>query len=94
MIADYCNQYAVWKCKIGTNEYGEAEYAEPVSIKCRKEQKTRLILNSKGEQVLSDTRLYTVTPIKVDDLIDDRIVISVLDLPDLEGKIEGYEVSL
>lgn len=94
MIADYCNQEATWKHKIGTNEYTEAEYAEPVNIKCRKEQKTRLILNPKGEQVLSDTRLYTVTPVKVDDLIDERIVISVLDLPDLEGNMEGYEVSL
>lgn len=94
MMEDYCPDSVVWKHIVNSNAYNEPEYAEPMTIKCRKEQKVRLVRNKNGEQVVSDTRLYTVSPIEIDDLIDDRVVISVLTLKDLDGSIEGYEVML
>jgi hypothetical protein len=94
MIEDYCNQTAVWKHVIDSNAYNEPVYGAPVSIKCRKEQKIRLVRNKNGEQVVSDTRLYTTFPVQIDDLIDERVVISVIEMSDLEGQAEGYEVVL
>lgn len=94
MIEDYCNQSAVWKHISDSNEYNEPVYSEPVTIKCRKEQKFKLVKNKLGQEVVSDTKLTTVMPVQVDDLIDDRTVISVLSLVDFDGNTEGYEVML
>lgn len=107
-MEDYCNQTVIWKHITGSNEYSESVYADPLTIKCRKEQKIRLVRNKTGEQVTSDTRLYIPYPlrdaegwkliagysIEVDDLLDGRVVISILEQTDLDGKVEGYEVML
>jgi hypothetical protein len=94
MMADYCNQSAVWKKAVGPNEYAETIYADPVGIPCRKEIKLRLVRDKNGNQVVSDTRLFTPEQIQVDDLIDDRVVISAQPSIDLDGNTDGYEVSL
>jgi len=94
MIEDYCNQSVVWKHLTDSNEYSEPVYAEPITIKCRKEQKIKLIRNKFGKEVVSDTKITTTSPVQVDDLLDNITVISVLSLVDFDGKVEGYEVMI
>lgn len=96
MIEDYCTEEAVWKHLTDTNEYNEPIYAASATIKCRIEQKIKLIKNKFGKEVVSDTKITTTSkfPVQVDDLIDERTVISVLTIKDFDGKVEGYEVML
>ncbi len=94
MISDYCNQKAVWKHKTGNNEYNEAIYADPVSISVRKVEKVTLVRDKTGAQVVSSTTIYTTAAVKVDDVIDDLVVIAVLASPDLDGNVEVYKVAL
>jgi hypothetical protein len=94
MMEDYCPDSAVWKRVVNSSVYNDPEYAAPVVIECQKEEKIRLVRNKFGVQVVSDTTLRTVSHVEIDDLIDDRVVISVLTMKDLDGEIEGYEVML
>lgn len=94
MIKDYCNQTGVWKQLTTTDEYGNNSYAVPETISCRIEQKTRLMRTKDGKEVSSDTKVITPSPIKIDDLFNDRVVISVTNMTDLDGNIQGYEVYL
>jgi hypothetical protein len=94
MMADYCNQKAMWKHKTGNNEYNEATYADSVNIDVRKVEKITLVRNKSGVQVVSNTTVYTPTAVQVDDLIDDLVVITILSSPNLDGNIEGYKVAL
>lgn len=93
MISDYCNQSAIWKHITGHDKYTQPIYSQ-TNILVRKEQKTRLVRNKSGVQVISNTTLFTNVTVKVDDLIDDMVVIAVSDMAGLNGSIEGYEVML
>ena len=94
MIKDYCNQKAIWLHKTESNEFNEDSYAEPVTIDVRKVEKITLVRNKNGEQVVSNTIVYTPEAVQVDDLIDDLVVIAILSMPDLDGNVEGYKVAL
>ena len=94
MIADYCNEKAQWKHLTGNDEYGDPVYAPPVTIDCRIERKHRLVRDRQGNQVVSDSRIYTPSPVKCDDVVNDRVVIADEDIKDLDGNVEGYVVYL
>ncbi|WP_350347258.1 hypothetical protein ABIQ69_11515 [Agromyces sp. G08B096] len=42
-----------------TNGYGEPQYAAPAVVACFTEAKRRLVRSSTGEEVVSETTLYT-----------------------------------
>lgn len=88
MLSDYLGQICTLKYKIGTNTYNEAIYEER-EIVCRLVDKFKVILNSKGEEVVSSGVVQCVEHIKTGDLINDRKVISVSYMTGLDG-IVGY----
>lgn len=44
---------------LGTNGYGADTFASPVTVPCFVEGKRRLVRNSTGAEVISETTLYT-----------------------------------
>lgn len=97
MIEGYLNQRAVWKRKIGSNEYGEPETSSK-SIKVRWEGKRRLVKDNEGREVVSEARVFCVEPVKPGDILkyEDREwpVIAVSTVPDLGGKEAYREVAV
>jgi hypothetical protein len=97
MIEGYLNQRAVWKRKIGQNEYGEPETSSK-SIKVRWEGKRRLVRDNHGQEVVSEARVFCVEPVKPGDILkyEDREwpVIAVSTVPDLSGKEAYREVAV
>lgn len=94
MLEDYCNQTATWKHVIGTDGYTQAIYDSEVEIACRIEDKIKLVRDKTGTQVVSSTTIYTPSLIKLDDIVNGRVVIAVQNLTGLDGEIEGYTVYL
>jgi hypothetical protein len=98
MITEYMNQAVIWKAKGAVNDSNEPTYAADATIACRFEYKRRLVRNKTGEQVISEARLFTESPVKPDDLITfdsiDWVVIAVANQPDLDGTVLFYEVNM
>ncbi len=88
MIEGYLNQRAVWKRKIGQNEYGEPETSSK-TIKVRWEGKRRLVRDNEGREVVSEARVFCVEPVKPGDLLEyagrEWPVIAVSTVPGLDG---------
>jgi hypothetical protein len=97
VIDGYMNQSVIWKSKGDVNEYNEPTYTGS-TIQCRFEYKRRLVRNKQGQEVISEARLFTSSPVKPDDLIThdsiNWVVIAVADQPNLDGSIEFYEVMM
>ena len=97
MIEGYLNQRAVWKRKIGKNEYGEPETKQK-TIKVRWEGKRRLVRDNEGREVVSEARVFCIEPVKPGDILkyEDRDwpVIAVSTVPDLGGKEAYREVAV
>lgn len=72
------------------NEYNEPIFDEEKEIKCRLIDRFKRIVNDKGEEVISDGIIQCYESIKVGDYIDNRKVIAVNSIVDLEGVI-GYK---
>ena len=87
----YLNQDVTWKSKTGQSGYNEPTY-ESSTITARKEQKRRMVRDAQGEEVVSQTTVYTQSAIGMEDKIDDEQVINVGEWIDKEGDIVGYEV--
>ena len=88
MLRDYLNQVVILKSLIGMDEYNEPIFGEAKEVKCRLIDKR--IVNDKGEEVVSDGIIQCYESIKVGDYIDNRKVIAVNSIVDLEGVI-GYK---
>jgi len=93
MLEDYLNQTALWEYIENTNEYNE-KICNNKTIKCRKEDKIKLVRDKDGIQVVSNSTVYCKEPVKVEHKIDGRVVITVATITDLLGEVEGYEVYL
>jgi hypothetical protein len=93
MLGEYLNQKAILMRPGIPNKYGESTYQE-FEINCRYEKKTKLIRNSKGEQVVSNSTILTDFKLEYGDIVDNRIVESINDMTGLEGEIIGYEGAL
>jgi hypothetical protein len=88
MIEGYLNQRAVWKRKIGSNEYGEP-VTKQKTIKVRWEGKRRLVRDNEGREVVSEARVFCVEPVKPGDILEhggrEWPVIAVSTVPGLDG---------
>ena len=89
MLRDYMNQVATLKTVVDTNIYNEPIFEEK-NISCRLINNFKRITNDKGEEVVSSGVVQCEDAIKVGDYIDDRKVIAVNSIVDLEGVI-GYK---
>jgi hypothetical protein len=97
MIEGYLNQRAVWKRKIGQNEYGEP-VTKQKTIKVRWEGKRRLVRDNEGREVVSEARVFCVEPVKPGDILEhggrEWPVIAVSSVPGLDGKESHREVAV
>ena len=77
-----------------TNEFGEIQYAEGISCKCRHEVVSKDVQVANGSIVKSMSRYFLdeANEIKADYLIDGRAVLTVISYVNAAGAIEGYEV--
>ena len=72
------------------DEYNEPIFGEAKEVKCRLIDRFKRIVNDKGEEVVYDGIIQCYEYIKVGDYIDNRKVIAVNSIVDLEGII-GYK---
>ena len=93
MIDKYLNETATWRTVTSVNQYNEPTYTDK-SIKCRSEGTNRLVNNSLGQAVTVGTRVFTKEQIKVNDMIDDRQVVTVEVKKWRDGSVSHYEVYL
>lgn len=93
MIEDYFTDKKVWRHITGTDDYNQSTYADK-TIDCKFNEKVKLVRDKNGNQVVSQATVFCKDAVRIDDLIDNRVVLAVLTLDGLDGIVEGYEVSL
>ena len=91
-MALYLNQDVIWQAKADQNLYNEPVYSAGVSINARKESKRRMVRDALGEEVVSETTIYTQSEIGMEDLLDADQVINIGEWIDKDGSVVGYEV--
>ena len=97
----FLNQEVTWLKHTGQDAYGQPQFDE-VPIKVRWEGSRRLVRNEKGEQVVSETKVFALEPITKSKDRQDQLkkdgetfpVIAVSELPDRRGNIHHREVRL
>ena len=92
-LAVYLNQTVTWKAKTGQDFHNEPAFSSS-EIAARKSSKRRMVRNAQGEQVISETTVYTQSAIGLEDKIDDEQVINVSTWVDKDGSTVGYKVFL
>jgi len=97
MIEGYLNQRAVWKRKIGSNEYGEP-VTKQKTIKVRWEGKRRLVRDNEGREVVSEARVFCTEEVKPGDELEHGgrrwPVIAVSCVPGLDGAENHREAAV
>lgn len=93
MLDRYANQSLTWKHVATTTKYSEHTYTTS-TIKGRKETGFKLIRDAKGQETVSSAKVFTESAVTVNDLIDDKLVISVESNFKLNGTIGFYTVYL
>ena len=94
MIRGYLNQTAVWQSAQSINQYNEISYALTQTIPCRKEGINKLINNSLGQAVVTNTLVFCNKDVRVNDRIDGRLVLRVDNVIAYGGNINHLEVYL
>ncbi len=57
-----------WK-KTGVDGFNEESYAAPVTLKARWEDRSTVVLNNLGQEVISNSRVYLAQDVIVDDYL-------------------------
>lgn len=92
-FAAWLNQSVTWKSLTGSDAYNKPTYSSS-SIAARKEKRNRMVRNVDGENVVSNTTVFTQQEIGLHDEIDNEKVIDVMNMVDGQGSVIGYEVLL
>lgn len=97
----YANRLKLYLCQTvsyeeqnGPNIYGNVGYLDPIELKARIENTHKMVRDSKGETVTSDTTVFLVHPVKPLDKINGKEIISVADMVDRKGNVCGWEAYL
>lgn len=93
-IKNYLNQDAALECAGEADAYGQTAYGAPKPIKVRKEQKHKMVRDSQGNTVVSDTTVFCAVEVKPQDKIDGAYIIGVSDMVDRFGNVCGWEAYL
>jgi len=94
MIGTYTNQLVIWKHGITISDTNEKTFSSTDTIKGRVKLGYKLVINSKGEEVVSIAKLLTESAVGVNDEINGQVVVNVNPLVDLDGTTQFYEVYL
>lgn len=104
MMKSYLNQTATWKKvitdavtgEIVRDRYGQPTFEEGISIPVRWEGKMRLVKNAKGQEVVSEARVFCDVAISPEDIITyggrDYSIINFTVLPSFTGTSVYREV--
>lgn len=90
MVGDYFNQTASLVKTLTIDEYNAPATTSTTAILCRKESKLRLLRTVAGENILSESVVYTESVLAQGDRIDGRVVVLVETANDLDGSILFY----
>lgn len=98
MIGPYLSQTSVWKRRTGSDGYGAPTFSQ-TAIPSRWEQKRTMVRDSKGDEVLSEARVYVTAAVTAgDELVDPDgrgwTVITVWIRRNLSGVEEFREVNV
>lgn len=85
MFEKYLNQTCKWSKFVGETDYGEKEYEEEVTLKCRIEMVHDYTQRTEGGVATLNTMYTTTQPIREGDLLDGRVVHKVDAPPMLNG---------
>lgn len=91
LFATLLNQSVTWSMKTGQDKYNEPTYTDS-TIAARVEQKNRMARDETGEEVISNTTIFTQAQITAQDEVDGQKVIQVMNMVDDSGTVIGYEV--
>ena len=69
MLDFYTNQTIPWRKKTGVRDNGAPLFAPASDIRGRFEYSRRLIIDAKGERVVSEARAYTKAPVAPGDTL-------------------------
>lgn len=98
MMGFYFNLFASHEVKTGADDFNQPIYAAPVNIPCMIASKRKMVRSATGQEVISESTLYTDVSVKPDDRITfdgvQMIVITSAPMRTLDGSILFYEVSL
>lgn len=98
LLAGYDNQTAGWKRFQGVDSYAKKKYADGVTIRCRIQADRRLVRDSLGDQVVSETAVYCTDKVGPQDILTisgrDYPVIRAAELADIDGRYDHMEVRL
>jgi hypothetical protein len=81
-----------WEKTGATDRYGKPVLSSPVQIKCRWEDRQSQIVNKQGTEVISKSRVFTLTPISIDGYLA-RGTIASSDPRPLDDAFEIQQVS-
>lgn len=91
MLRPYLNHRAEHKKNIGLDERGQAQYAEPVSIACRKQATTRQSFTSSDITIQAEHIYYLSNRVSEGDMLDGLTVLLALEWADLSGQVRGFK---
>lgn len=94
LISGFTNQTAEYKARTGGDGFGGDAYADPETIKVRKERRQQWVSDPSGVQVKATTYILAERILNVGDQIDGRRVVAVEDVVDKAGKTLGTEAYL
>lgn len=93
MLESFLTTTAQHGQRSSVNEFNEVQYSYR-DILCRIERKTKLVRTRAGEEVLSDTTVYTAVSVAAGDVINAREVIAAEVWTDINGRNCGYKLYL
>lgn len=97
-MREYLNQKAVWRKVIGRDAFTQPVFADPISIQVRWEGKRRLVRDTRGQEVVSEARVFCLEAVQPGDKLEYGgrawTVIAVNEIPDLAGVVVLREVAV
>lgn len=92
-LSELLNQTVTLSTFASRNVAGEETYTDS-QVSARKEGRRRLVTTADGERLVSPTTVIVQIAVTIEDQIDGRRVLEVLDMVEGDGEIIGYEVLL
>jgi hypothetical protein len=94
VLSTYLNQTAQLKRRTDTDNRGQGVYGDVVTVDCRKQAKTQYVLTATGATVKTNHIYYLTDSVAEGDMLDGKVVITVVPWTDLGGEIIGYKAAM
>jgi len=91
MLSSYLNQSAQYEAQTGTDDRGQAIFAAPVAIPCRKEVRTAKVFSATSATVKPQTVYYTTHEVREGGKLDGKVTQSAEEWVGLGGRTEGFK---